>query len=178
MRLHFYRESLEAKKKEQADLKIEMEKMSDLISELRVNCQTLQLELSEVRSGSRDLVDVAVQASLIGETRPSARKMSTSSITQESIRKARSVYGTKQPKLSRSNNNHENSTSSSMTSLKESENNRINSCKKLDRSTSMSPSKPPSNCGPRIAKPVTRTAIKKNSAPPTFSPGKSNQSKS
>ena len=39
-----YRDSLDAKQKEQADLKVEMEKMSGLISELRVNCQTLQVD--------------------------------------------------------------------------------------------------------------------------------------
>ena len=40
-----YRDSLDAKQKEQADLKVEMEKMSGLISELRVNCQTLQVNI-------------------------------------------------------------------------------------------------------------------------------------
>ena len=68
--------------------------MSDLISELRVNCQTLQTELSEVRAVSKDRSDAAVQASLLGEnSRPSTRKLSTSSISQESIRKARLVQG-------------------------------------------------------------------------------------
>ena len=88
-----YRDSLDAKQKEQADLKVEMEKMSDLISELRVNCQTLQTELSEVRAVSKDRSDAAVQASLLTQhnenSRPSTRKLSTTSITQESIRKAR-----------------------------------------------------------------------------------------
>ena len=89
-----FRDSLDAKQKEQADLKVEMEKMSDLISELRVNCQTLQTELSEVRAVSKDRSDAAVQASLLGEnSRPSTRKLSTSSISQESIRKARLVQG-------------------------------------------------------------------------------------
>ena len=91
------RDSLESKQKEQADLKVEMEKMSELISDLRANCQTLQLELSEVRAVSRDRIDVAVQTPHDG-SRPNARKLSTSSITEESIRKARSVYGVKQPK--------------------------------------------------------------------------------
>ena len=74
-----------------------MEKMSELISDLRANCQTLQLELSEVRAVSRDRIDVAVQTPNDG-SKPNARKLSTSSITEESIRKARSVYGAKQPK--------------------------------------------------------------------------------
>ena len=55
---------MEAKQKEQADLKVEMEKMSELISELRINCQTLQSELSEARSVSKDRSDVAVQANI------------------------------------------------------------------------------------------------------------------
>ena len=93
-----YRDSLDAKQKEQADLKVEMEKMSDLISELRVNCQTLQTELSEVRAVSKDRSDAAVQASLLQHnenSRPSTRKLSSSSITQESIRKARLVFNLK-----------------------------------------------------------------------------------
>ena len=45
-----YRDSLDAKQKEQADLKVEMEKMSGLISELRVNCQTLQVNNFQKKS--------------------------------------------------------------------------------------------------------------------------------
>lgn len=150
-----YRDSLEAKQKEQSDLKEEMEKMSELISELRVNCQTLQSELSEVRAVSKDRSDAAVQANILmaDNSRPTTttRKSSGSSITQESIRKARSVYGAKQPKLRVPNNNH------SLTSLnnKEVECNKVN--KNFHRSTSMSPSKSATNNGPRIAKPVSRT---------------------
>ena len=134
--------------------------MSDLISELRVNCQTLQTELTEVRAVSKDRSDAAVQASLIygsENSRPSTRKLSTSSITQESIRKARSVYGVKQPKPRYSTNN--NNTASSMTAL----NNRENECHRPrkntenhhPRSSSMSPAKMP-NGSARIAKPVNR----------------------
>jgi hypothetical protein len=153
-----YRDSLECKQQEQANLKVEMEKMSELISELRVNCQSLQVELTVCRQiTTKERHDVAVQAVLVGETtsRPSTRKLSTSSITQESIRKARSVYGAKQPKPARCSaltNGLHNSSSSSMTSLKDQD---VNNKPRYDRATSMSPSKPASN-GPRIAKPVSR----------------------
>merc|ERR1712223_2023623 len=152
-----YRDSLDAKQKEQADLKVEMEKMSDLISELRVNCQTLQTELSEVRAVSKDRSDAAVQASLLGEnSRPSTRKLSTSSISQESIRKARSVYGAKQPKPRYTANNN-NTVSLSSLNNREAECNKINKKITDHRASSMSPAKQANvNGGPRIAKPVSR----------------------
>merc|ERR1712223_1766274 len=152
-----YRDSLNAKQKEQADLKVEMEKMSDLISELRVNCQTLQTELSEVRAVSKDRSDAAVQASLLGEnSRPSTRKLSTSSISQESIRKARSVYGAKQPKPRYTANNN-NTVSLSSLNNREAECNKINKKITDHRASSMSPAKQANvNGGPRIAKPVSR----------------------
>ena len=79
--LFIYRDNLESKQKEQADLKVEMEKMSELISDLRSNCQTLQHELSEVRAISKDRIDVAIQAN-VDNSRPSTRRLSNSSITQ------------------------------------------------------------------------------------------------
>merc|ERR1712223_1152613 len=158
-----FRDNLESKQKEQADLKVEMEKMSELISDLRSNCQTLQHELSEVRAISKDRIDVAIQAN-VDNSRPSTRRLSNSSITQESIRKARSVYGEKQPKPKNnqiSNGNHQNGSLTSLASLKEAEENKLN--KKFDRSVSVSPSKPPTtmnNGGARIAKPVSRNQAK------------------
>ena len=151
---------MEAKQKEQADLKVEMEKMSELISELRINCQTLQSELSEARSVSKDRSDVAVQANINVKSHENAnnsRKSSTSSITQESIRKARSVYGAKQPKPVRSS-----AVNNSMNSLhKESENNRINSVRH-QRSNSMSPAKA---MQAKIVKPVVRNNPSKITKP-------------
>ena len=79
--LFIYRDNLESKQKEQADLKVEMEKMSELISDLRSNCQTLQHELTEVRAISKDRIDVAIQAN-VDNSRPSTRRLSNSSITQ------------------------------------------------------------------------------------------------
>ena len=79
--LFIYRDNLESKQKEQADLKVEMEKMSELISDLRSNCQTLQHELSEVRAISKDRIDVAIQAN-VDNSRPSTRRLSNSSTTQ------------------------------------------------------------------------------------------------
>ena len=156
----FKRDNLEAKQKEQADLKVEMEKMSELISELRINCQTLQSELSEARSVSKDRSDVAVQANInikSHENANNSRKSSTSSITQESIRKARSVYGAKQPKPVRSS-----AVNNSMNSLhKESENNRINSVRH-QRSNSMSPAKA---MQAKIVKPVARNNPSKITKP-------------
>ena len=159
----FCRDNLEAKQKEQADLKVEMEKMSELISELRINCQTLQSELSEARSLSKDRSDVAVQANInikSHENANNSRKSSTSSITQESIRKARSVYGAKQPKPVRSS-----AINNSMSSLhnKESENNRINSSRhQHQRSNSMSPAKA---MQAKIVKPVARNNPSKITKP-------------
>ena len=144
-----------------------MEKMSDLISDLRSNCQTLQHELSEVRAVSRDRIDVAVQA-CFDSSRTSTRKLSSSSITQESIRQARSVYGAKQPKPRKPlSNGHQNGSSSSLASLnKEAEQNKLN--RKFDRSTSVSPSKPSTmnGGGARIAKPVSRIQTNKSIKPP------------
>ena len=48
-------------RREQAALKDEMEKMSELISELRENCQKLQTQLLEVRQISREQKSVGVQ---------------------------------------------------------------------------------------------------------------------
>ena len=68
-----YRDSLDAKQKEQADLKVEMEKMSGLISELRVNCQTLQVNNFQKKSPflpflflSKNLTDLGFQVSKEG----------------------------------------------------------------------------------------------------------------
>ena len=62
-------------RKEQNELKTEMEKMSDLISELRDNCQKLQSELLDSRNNvkseqstkpkPRDTSNVGVQVSLL-----------------------------------------------------------------------------------------------------------------
>ena len=50
-------------RREQAALKDEMEKMSEMISELRENCQKLQSQLLEVRQLSREQKSVGVQVS-------------------------------------------------------------------------------------------------------------------
>ena len=63
-------------RREQAELKMEMEKMSELIAELRDNCQTLQTELLDSRnnvksdqlatkSKTRDTSTVGVQVTLL-----------------------------------------------------------------------------------------------------------------
>ena len=52
-------------RREQAALKDEMEKMSEMISELRENCQKLQSQLLEVRQLSREQKSVGVQVSLV-----------------------------------------------------------------------------------------------------------------
>merc|ERR1711997_508318 len=116
-----YRETCEEKQKEQEELKVEMEKMSELIGELRENCQKLQTELLDSRnnlqaqqeqstkqqnkpqSQQRDTSNVGVQVTLLTESsnRPSnttGRRTSSSSITSESVKKARQVYCAKQPK--------------------------------------------------------------------------------
>ena len=150
-----FRDNLEAKQKEQSDLKVEMEKMSELISELRINCQTLQTELTEAqRAVSRDRNDVAVQANFnikSADSNHNSRKSSTSSITQESIRKARSVYGVKQPKPNiRSAVNH---SLNSLHQKSESEIQSKNFKNSHQRSNSMSPAKP---MQAKIVKPVNR----------------------
>ena len=53
--------SLFVSRKEQAALKDEMEKMSEMISELRENCKKLQTQLMEVRQLSREQRSVGVQ---------------------------------------------------------------------------------------------------------------------
>ena len=45
-----YKELVEEKKREQEELKVEIEKMTDIIGELRDNCRKLQEELLQVRN--------------------------------------------------------------------------------------------------------------------------------
>ena len=88
-------------RKEQDELKHEMEKMSELIAELRENCQKLQTELLESKNnfGGGPMASVGVQVSLLQEQKAAvARRASSSSITSESVKKASRVCGSKQPK--------------------------------------------------------------------------------
>ena len=86
--------------------------MSELIAELRENCQTLQSELLAVQRSQPDLPSAVGQSSLgvqvnleppsRASSLSSLRKSSTSSqastvVNNESARKARAVYGNRQP---------------------------------------------------------------------------------
>ena len=89
---------VEAKKAEQDELQLEMEKMTDIIGELRDNCGVLQEELMRARSEEVNKQDVAVQAGAGGlppvrrasltELSPRARltpKRTISNISQSSL---------------------------------------------------------------------------------------------
>ena len=93
-----------------------MEKMSELISELRDNCQKLQSELMVSRTSKpkRDTSNVGIQ---VGTAPEKARRTSSSSITSESVKKAKSVYGAKQPKPRYHSAGVAHSNSSSVSSL-------------------------------------------------------------
>lgn len=114
-----------------------MEKMSELISELRENCQTLQ---SELEQRSNQSCHVAVQVNL-SENNNNVNHRSSSGfskrpLTSESARKAASVYS-----RSSSANRSAGSTSSSSTRLSNNINNKVNNNKGQAR----------------IAKPVARS---------------------
>lgn len=182
-----YRETCEEKQKEQSALKDEMEKMSELISELRENCQKLQSELLEVRQLSREHRSIGIQVSLLAETnsRPLPRKMSTTSssiITQEAMKRAKSVYGPKQPKPRlpgpiRNQQATNSSSSSSIISLKDAD--EVPTRKRTTiptRSAATSPAKPiPTSAksspqprrqaGPTIARPVTKPSLSQPQSP-------------
>ena len=107
-------------RKEQDELKHEMEKMSELIAELRENCQKLQTELLESKNnfGGGPMASVGVQVSLLQEQKAAvARRASSSSITSESVKKASRVYGSKQPKPRYHSSGQVLSNSSSVSSL-------------------------------------------------------------
>ena len=107
-------------RKEQDELKHEMEKMSELIAELRENCQKLQTELLESKNnfGGGPMASVGVQVSLLQEQKAAvARRASSSSITSESVKKASRVYGSKQPKPRYHSSGQALSNSSSVSSL-------------------------------------------------------------
>ena len=94
--------------------------MSELIAELRENCQKLQTELLESKNnfGGGPMASVGVQVSLLQEQKAAvARRASSSSITSESVKKASRVYGSKQPKPRYHSSGQALSNSSSVSSL-------------------------------------------------------------
>ena len=97
-----YKETCERKLEEQQQLKKEMNNMSELINELRDQCEKLQAELENIQLNSRPIttpnhkgIQVSVESKKSAHS-SSARRLSNSSMN-ESARKAVSVYNNKQP---------------------------------------------------------------------------------
>ena len=108
-------------RQEHEELKVEIEKMSELIGELRENCQKLQGELlacqttnktgSTCSIGIQVSLDAAVSAANAGSASLKASSLSnvrkassasTASVSSDSARKAKSVYGASASRQARS----------------------------------------------------------------------------
>merc|ERR1719209_2711394 len=61
-----YKEMLEAKNNEQAELQVEMDKMTEMIGELRENCNALQRDLLSARQDEIRRQDASVQTGSTG----------------------------------------------------------------------------------------------------------------
>ncbi|XP_059094769.1 uncharacterized protein DDB_G0284459-like isoform X3 [Tigriopus californicus] len=181
-----YKESLDDKLNEQSELKDEMEKMSELIGDLRENCQQLRDELLLCRSNSQskdypsEFISVGTQVRF-PEQKSRASSLSNmkkgSAPSLESVRRAKAVYGPAKATASsagKTRSSVSNSTSSSIVSLrddpKQKPSPRGSPIKKPQMSGVRSPAHgvrgtPSKSGGPRIAKPVVKPSPVQMSSP-------------
>lgn len=152
-----YKEMVEGKKQEHEELKVEIEKMTDIIGDLRDNCGKLQEELMQVRNDSpRRVQEKSCQ------TTPPMRRASVGEVSnRQKI----------SPKRTRSNISTSSSTQSSPRQNQIVKSNELSKPKIRNTSVPNSPAK-----GARIAKPVQRTPSSPkcpNPTPPSPKPSPS-----
>lgn len=152
-----YKEMVEGKKQEHEELKVEIEKMTDIIGDLRDNCGKLQEELMQVRNDSpRRVQEKSCQ------TTPPLRRASVGEVSnRQKI----------SPKRTRSNISTSSSTQSSPRQNQIVKSNELSKPKIRNTSVPNSPAK-----GARIAKPVQRIPISPkcpNPTPPSPKPSPS-----
>lgn len=152
-----YKEMVEGKKQEHEELKVEIEKMTDIIGDLRDNCGKLQEELMQVRNDSpRRVQEKSCQ------TTPPMRRASVGEVSnRQKI----------SPKRTRSNISTSSSTQSSPRQNQIVKSNELSKPKIRNTSVPNSPAK-----GARIAKPVQRTPSSPkcpNPTPPSPQPSPS-----
>merc|ERR1719295_964072 len=143
-----YKEMVEAKNTEQAELQIEMDKMTEMIGELRENCNALQRDLLSARQDEIRRQDASVQTGSTVSGIPPVRRASLTELSPRArLSPKRTISNISQSSLS-SNSNSPRSASQLQKSIELS--------RPKQRSASMSSCSSSPAKGARIAKPVAR----------------------
>merc|ERR1719295_178894 len=143
-----YKEMVEAKNTEQAELQIEMDKMTEMIGELWENCNALQRDLLSARQDEIRRQDASVQTGSTVSGIPPVRRASLTELSPRArLSPKRTISNISQSSLS-SNSNSPRSASQLQKSIELS--------RPKQRSASMSSCSSSPAKGARIAKPVAR----------------------
>merc|ERR1719412_3293228 len=144
-----FKEMLEAKNNEQAELQVEMDKMTEMIGELRENCNVLQQDLLSARQDDTRRQDASVQTSSTSMSGiPPVRRASLTELSPRArLSPKRTISNISQSSLS-SNSSSPRSASQLQKSIELS--------RPKQRSASMSSCSSSPAKGARIAKPVAR----------------------
>jgi len=145
-----YKEMVEAKNTEQSELQVEMDKMTEMIGELRENCNALQRDLLSARQDDVRRQDASVQTGSTGGVSgiPPVRRASLTELSPRArLSPKRTISNISQSSLS-SNSNSPRSASQLQKSIELS--------RPKQRSASMSSCSSSPAKGARIAKPVAR----------------------
>merc|ERR1719275_443705 len=144
-----YKEMVEVKNTEQAELQVEMDKMTEMIAELRENCNALQRDLLSARQDDVKRQDASVQTGSTGMSGiPPVRRASLTELSPRArLSPKRTISNISQSSLS-SNSNSPRSASQLQKSIELS--------RPKQRSASMSSCSSSPAKGARIAKPVAR----------------------
>merc|ERR1719242_945155 len=144
-----YKEMLENKNTEQAELQVEMDKMTEMIGELRENCNALQKDLLSARQDDVRKQNVSVQTGSTGISGiPPVRRASLTELSPRArLSPKRTISNISQSSLS-SNSSSPRSASQLQKSIELS--------RPKQRSASMSSCSSSPAKGARIAKPVAR----------------------
>jgi len=144
-----YKEMVEVKNTEQAELQVEMDKMTEMIVELRENCNALQRDLLSARQDDVKRQDASVQTGSTGMSGiPPVRRASLTELSPRArLSPKRTISNISQSSLS-SNSNSPRSASQLQKSIELS--------RPKQRSASMSSCSSSPAKGARIAKPVAR----------------------
>jgi len=151
-----FKEMLEAKNNEQAELQVEMDKMTEMIGELRENCNVLQQDLLSARQDDTRRQDASVQTSSTSMSGiPPVRRASLTELSPRArLSPKRTISNISQSSLS-SNSSSPRSASQLQKSIELS--------RPKQRSASMSSCSSSPAKGARIAKPVARQHVVPNS---------------
>merc|ERR1719278_88091 len=146
-----YKEMVEAKNTEQAELQVEMDKMTEMIGELRENCNALQRDLLSARQDDVRRRDASVQTGSTGISGiPPVRRASLTELSPRArLSPKRTISNISQSSLSSNSN-----TPRSASQLQKS----IELSRPKQRSASMSSCSSSPAKGARIAKPVVRNS--------------------